>query len=176
MTSLPHSPPSARDPNGWRLQWERALQQSALAVFFPPADPGQEPAPAPDADEVRRAAFWAAVVLGECRLRGIDLGELDGSLPVPMALAACQRLQERLAAYARDAEALEATLERQSGFFEATEPCFSLLEGRMEVWSAFIAIDESYHVCLEDRGSELDDFARALDSVLDRLASLDDLL
>src|SRR5262245_39909388 len=127
-SSTSHSPPAARDPKGWRLQWERALQQPALEVFFPPADLAQATSPAPTVDEVRQAAFWAAVVLGECRLQGIDLGDLDGSLPLPLALTACRRLTERLEAYARDAEQLERALERGSGFFEGTEPCFSLLE------------------------------------------------
>jgi hypothetical protein len=174
MTSLPSSP-AAQGPQGWRLQWERALKQPALEVFF--AEGGPRPdGPSADSQEVRRAAYWAALVLGECRLRNIDLDDLDGALPVALAATACARLVERLAGLVKDAERLAEVLERETGSFEATEPCFSLLEGRMEVWAAFVAIDEAYQAGLDGATPEQAALARALDTVLDRTGELDRLM
>ena len=124
-------------------------------------------------ESARRASHWLAVVLGHCRLEGVDLGSLDGSLPAPVALAACRRQIHFLARCTRDVAQLEQRLDEAGGVVEANDLCFGLLEARMQAWAAFVAIDEAYQVCLEDRYADRTTFAGLLDLVLDNTEELD---
>jgi hypothetical protein len=167
MTSRPPSPDAGADPQGWRTELTRALAQPALAEFF--ADPAREP---PD-EPARRAAYWLAVVLGSCRLRGVDLGEQDGALPPLIALAAGRQLGRHLGRWLDSARHLEGRLAEADGVAESNDLCFDLLEARMEGWAAFVAIDEAYQACLEERSPHAAEFGAVIDQVLDQTEGLD---
>src|SRR5438876_241823 len=137
---MSHPPPQApnRSP-GWRHELEVALGQPELAEV------------ATDSEPARRAAYWLSVVLGHCRLRDLDLGELDGSVPLPLALSAARSLARFLERQIDDVRRLEERLAEAEGDVEACDLCFTALEVRMEFWAALVAIDEAYQVCVEDR-------------------------
>jgi hypothetical protein len=147
-------------PSGWRQELAYALGQPELAEV------------ASDTEPVRRAAYWLAVVLGNCRLRELDLGESDGSLPVPIALAAGRRLAALLEQWGKDAGRLEERLQGATEP-EANDACFDLLEARMEAWAAFVAIDEAYQARLARRQPGQVAFVDLMEKLLDRIEGLD---
>ena len=74
----PTSSRSHRDPLGWREEFRQALAQPPLASFN-----GQAGVYDPLA---RRSAYHLAACLGKCRLFGVELAELDGTLSVLLIL------------------------------------------------------------------------------------------
>jgi hypothetical protein len=149
------------DPHGRRAELLRARAQPELADV------------SLDTEPVRRAAYWLAVVLGNCRLRDLDLGEEDGSLLVPTALAAGRRLGALLPSWSDEAWRLEERLDKVDCAVEADDLCFDLLEARMEAWAAFIAIDETYQAYLLARAPQQREFGHLIDQLLDRIEELD---
>jgi hypothetical protein len=126
-----------------------------------------------DTEPARRAAYWLAVVLGNCRLRGFDLGKEDGTLSVSTALAAGRRLASLLPQWTEEAQRLEERLDTADRDVEANDLCFDLLEARMEAWSAFVAIDEAYQACLVESSAQHAEFATLIDRLLDQTEELD---
>src|SRR5258708_7346232 len=115
--------------DGWRTELTIALNQPELVL------------PELNTEPAQRAAYWLAVVLGHCRVEGVELGAMNGSLPVTVALAAGQRLGWLLSGWTRDAEDMEKQLEEAEGEVEANELCFELLEARVQAWAAYVAVD-----------------------------------
>ncbi len=161
MTSSSSAPRGSKDSPGWRTELAYALAQKELAQVEQ------------DTEAAHSAAYSLAVVLGQCRLEDVDLGEQDGSLPVTFALAACRRFTDILAAWCEDARRLEEKLLAADGEVEENERCFGLLEARMQAWGIYVAIDEAYQVSVEDRGSKKDELGRAIDEILERMAEFD---
>jgi hypothetical protein len=126
-----------------------------------------------DTEQARRAAYWLAVVLGNCRLRELDLGDEDGSLAVPVALTAGRRLATLLTHWSHDAWRLEERLDDTSGAVEINDLCFDLLEARMEAWAAFLAIDEAHQACTAEKAPQCQEFTALMDLLLDRMSDLD---
>jgi hypothetical protein len=89
------------------------------------------------------AAYRAAVALGRSRLFGVALGDWDGVLAVPLARAAARRLTECLRRLRKRADDLGTFWDKAEDDSEAREECLNLLEGRMEVWATFVALDEA---------------------------------
>jgi SNF2 family DNA or RNA helicase len=141
------------DPLGWRLEVQEALAQPDLAAF----DRGEDTAAA------RRAAYRLAAALGHCRLFGVDLGELDGSLDVAVGLGAAVQWEEYLRDWVEDAECLGRRWEQASEEIEALDFTLDLLIARMEAWAVFVAIDEAYQSCLETADPKRVPFATVLD-------------
>jgi hypothetical protein len=158
------TPSTLRDadtrPSGWREELAHALAQPELADVTSDTEP------------VRRAAYWLAVVLGNCRLRGLDLGDRDGSLPAPVALAAGRWLVDLLGHWSQDARRLEERLQEATDT-EANDACFDLLEARMEAWAAFVAIDEAYQTSLAGWQARQAEFGELIDMLLDGIEELD---
>ncbi len=125
---------------GIGTEWRFALLDEKLTRCFQ----GQFDGPS------EGAAYRAAVALGRSRLFGVALGELDGVLAVPVAQAAARGLAESLRPLRRRADDLPAFWDKAEDDIEAREECLSLLEGRMAVWSAFVALDESQVDALAD--------------------------
>jgi hypothetical protein len=157
------SPSRTTEPalSGWRKELHLARAQPELAHVVQDSEPA------------RRAAYWLAVVLGNCRLRGLDLGPEDGTLLVPSALAGGRRLASLLPNWAQKARELESRLARLEGEVETNDLCFDLLEARMEAWAAFVAIDEAYHGCALARSAQHAEFTALIDQLLDRTEELD---
>src|SRR5437763_17092362 len=111
MSASSPRPAAGADPQGWRIDLDRALRQPELAQA------------AADTEPARRAAYWLAVVLGNCRLRDVGLGERDGSLPVPIALAAGRRLAALLEGWLDEARRLEERLTAAEEGVEMNDLC-----------------------------------------------------
>lgn len=139
-TSPPRQDP---DPLAWRLEMRNALADPALDVCTGPN--------ASSDSQARRAAYRLAVALGKCRLFGVELGEEDGSLPAPVAMAAALECTEHLKRWVAAARSLSDQWEKTHDETEADELCFHLLETRMECWAVFLALDEAYQASVERR-------------------------
>ncbi|MCL6502310.1 MAG: hypothetical protein K6T86_06455 [Pirellulales bacterium] len=139
--SNPSEPQAASgDPLGCRADLAEALAAPALS---------QWEGSTPPSAEVPLAAYQVAVALGRCRLFGVDPGELDGTLPPDMALAAACQLACYLSEWTHvDVPTLPQRWEDAADPAEAEEMCLELLEARMEAWAAFVAIDEAYAATL----------------------------
>lgn len=155
------------DPLGWLEELQEALDDPALEAF-------SQQAPLPP--EGRRAAYRLAVAIGHCRLFGLEPPEdQDGTLPAAEAIVAAEQLCEFLAAWTEDARQLGARWDEEEP--EVGEAlCAEALEGRMEAWAAFVAIDEAYYDCKLAREPATVEFDGALDRLLDALDQFDDVL
>jgi hypothetical protein len=147
--------------SGWQTELAYALAQPELAQVEQDTEPA------------RRTAYWLAVVLGHCRLEAVELDELDGSLPEPIALAACRHFVRIVPAWCEDARRLDKCLLPGQDQMEENEQCFELLEARMQAWAVYVAIDEAYQVSVEDRSPRPVLFGQSLDEVLDRVQEFD---
>jgi Type III restriction enzyme, res subunit len=117
---------------GIETEWRHALVDPALARC---AEGDLAPA-------AEWAAYRAAVAWGRSRLFGVALGDWDGVLALPLARAAARRLAEGLRRLRERADTLPACWEKADDDIEGREECLALLEGRMEAWAAFVALDE----------------------------------
>lgn len=166
--------PASGDPLGCRADLAEALAAPALS---------QLEGSTPLSPEVPLAAYQVAVALGRCRLFGVDPGELDGTLPPDMALAAARQLAFYLSEWAHvHVPTLPQRWEDAADPTEAEEMCLELLEARMEAWAAFVAIDEAYAATLVAGDApphpetaarlahELDDLPARLDALDNALA------
>ena len=115
------------------------------------------------------------MAIGHCRLFGIEpLEDLDGTLPATQAMAASEQLREFLDAWTEDAGRLGVRWDEEEP--EVGEAlCAEVLEGRMDAWAAFVAIDEAYYDCKLAREPAAVEFD-ALDRLLDALDRFDDVL
>jgi hypothetical protein len=118
---------------GVETEWRHALVDPALARCAE-----GEVTPASEG-----AAYRAAVAWGRSRLFGVVLGDWDGVLALPIARAAARRLTEGLRRLRLRAEKLPEFWDQANDDIEAREECLSLLEGRMEAWAVFVALDEA---------------------------------
>jgi hypothetical protein len=145
----------------WRKELVAARAQSELADL------------SIDTEPVRRAAYWLAVVLGNCRLADLELAEDDGTLSVPVATAAGRRLGVLLSHWSEDARRLKERIAAAGSESEVNDCCFDLLEARMEAWAAFVAIDEAYQASLAERTNQDETLSTLIDLLLDRTEELD---
>lgn len=174
-TQWESDPASGLDP---REQLRQALDEPALEAFDDPAGGAQPGA------EAQAAAYDLAVALGNCRLFGVEPGEdLDGTLPPDIALAAAREAERVAAAEAERAGGLGPAFDGAEAGEEQEDLACGALEGRMELWAAAVAVDESYEAAVEAAaGSEdpvpLDPelLGEALDRLGNALADLDDRL
>ena len=156
------------DPLGWLDELRDALGDPALDTCF-----SQEASPSQD---VRHAAYRLAVAIGHCRLFGIEPPEdLDGTLPAVEAIVAAEQLREFVENWTEDARRLGARWDEEEP--EVGEAlCAEVLEGRMDAWAAFVAIDEAYYDCKLAREPIATQFDGTLDRLLDALDQFDDVL
>src|SRR5262249_44798821 len=151
------------DPAGCLDALRSALSQPELEEL-------EQPSTIPASERACRAAFGAAVALGSCRLFGVSTREaedLNGVLPPRTALAAATALYQFLGEMRRAAEGLAADREPPGQLVEEEEVCLDLLESRMDVWAAFVAIDESWQDCLEAPPGEADPLEEQLGRAVD---------
>lgn len=156
---------NARDLFGYVEKLREALANPHLAEFD-----------AVPLDEAKKAALKVAICLGYCRLFGLDPGEDDGILPVPEALGAVEALQivvqqtmEMVSEYPRLWDS--STCEQ-----EAIDLTTDLLQSRMDIHAAQIAIAEANleaHVFEEPGADQLDSAWKRCE---DYIVQLDELL
>jgi hypothetical protein len=156
------------DPAGCLDELRAALSQPELEALEHPAKQ------APAIPGACKAALQVAFALGYCRLYGVAIEEdLDGVLPAQTALAAATALHQRLAEMARlVGEGDEPEREREGSAVLLTEDeefFLDLLEGRMDAWAAFTAIEEALQDCLAAPAAEADPLEDQLDKAVDLL-------
>ncbi len=164
MSPVHPAPPPEEALLDWRLELQDALAQPGLAGF----DAGAAPGPSE-----KRAAYRLAVALGKCRLFGVALGPLDGSLAPSLGLAAAEQWLHYLPEWASDAQRLEDDCQRADDEVEELDRCADLLVARMESWAAFLAIDEAYQESVETAWAEHARFAAVLDEAFAALERFD---
>ena len=156
--------PSGHDLIGWKESFRQALAQAPLADFQAGVEP-RLPA--------LRAAYHLAACLGKCRLFGVELGDLDGTIPPEIAAAAA----DQWGAYLRDWTAATGRLERVWGDaeeeMESLDRSVDLLTARMESWAVFLAVDEAYQDCVESSSPTRQRLGRSLRTALDGLDLFD---
>jgi hypothetical protein len=126
-----------------------------------------------DDEEDQRAAYQLAAALGRCRLFGVDLGEDDETLAVPVALAAVRQWLVYAEQWRRQAKDLPQRWDAASSEIEADSLCFDLLEARMESWAVFVAVDEAYEECLHSGDPGYGAFVLKLDRMMEEMDELD---
>jgi hypothetical protein len=126
-------------------------------------------------DDARRAAYVLAVSVGRCRLFGVLTdGDLDGSLPLDVAVAAAQEMNQHICPELRaGANELPARLDFARAI-EAEDLCADLLGGRLNAWAAVTALDEAYRAEDDESLKEVKKLAGALDYLTGELELVDD--
>jgi len=119
-----------------------ALSQEALSELSQGAPVGLEG---------RFAAWHVAVALGRCRLFGADADDLDGTLPAEFAVAAVEAGIGLLDQWAPRAASVDEDWDDCDTPLERDEVVCRLLEFRMDVWAALVAIEEA-QVALDEEG------------------------
>lgn len=123
--------------------------------------------------ETATAALRAAIALGYCRLYGIDLGEEEGVLPTPVALAAANGLQVEVDTLRQEAETLPQRWDDTEETRERDELCLDLLRGRMDVQAAFIAVEEALAEAQCQGEISWEQYAKETDALVAGLDKLD---
>jgi ATP-dependent helicase HepA len=131
----------SRDPLGWREELRQALAQPALAAFNEQAGV--------DDPLARRAAYQVAACLGKCRLFGVELAELDGTLSAELAAAATEQWSAYLGEWIHAAGMLPQAWSEAAEEVEALDYAVDLLTARMECWEVFLAVDEAHQESVE---------------------------
>jgi hypothetical protein len=124
----------------------------------------------PKHPEHAAAGLELAVALGWCRLTGTKPGDLDGTLPADIAVAAGTQLIARLAEETKEARTLDDryTEELEEDEELADDICLSALEEAMDANAAMLAIQEASWA--DQRVKELaDQVTRALSEYSDAL-------
>lgn len=146
-----------QDRLGYLNTLQDVLRHPALFVF---RDGG------PVTPEAESAALLLAQTLGYCRLFGIEPPpDLDGSLPVNVALAATRRMLGVLDRAMEESDVFPERWEAARSQLEMELLCSDLLHTRMNAWSVLLAVDEAALGASQaaDPGTE------ALDVEVDRL-------
>lgn len=151
---------------GYIDEYRRALCNPALEEF----DSGTPSA------EAKEAAAQLAAALGFCRLFGLDLGEDDGTLPAPEALGAAEAVFIWVANLKKMVDELPQRWDEAMDTIEAEGLCADVLEGRMRIWAAEVALSEAaleamrcadpltdtLNVKLDELASAVDELDRAI--------------
>ena len=162
----------AKTPEAWaeaiREELFRALENENLDVF---ETPGAEVTP-----EAEAAAFELAVALGQCRVCGVDVpADLDGTLPVPVAQAACRVLVLVCEELIEDIRRLPEELGEASSL-KAELLLGDFFERMMKKYMAMNAIFECYERILEEDDPAKAEFEADLDRAVNAIRKLDDVL
>jgi len=127
-------------------------------------------------EQAKRAALKVAICLGYCRLFGLDPGEDDGVLPVPEAAGAAEALQGLVVETMEMAKEYPERWDHAQCGQEELDLTTDLLQARMDIHAAQIAIAEANleAMVFDDPGADRLDSAwkRCEDSMI----KLDELL
>lgn len=129
---------------------------------------GVPPTPAHQASALR-----AAIALGYCRLFGADLGDADGALPLPIAKAATSALHDLIDDTVKRAETLAHDWDSTDEPIERDELCIRLLQDRMDIHAAYIALDEAWLEAYGEQEISWQEYDRALQALTERVERLD---
>jgi len=161
-----------KPPEAWaeaiREELFQALENKNLELF---EVPGAEVSP-----EAEAAAFELAVALGQCRVCGVEVpADLDGTLPVPVAQAACRVLARTCEELIEDIRRLPDELGEASPM-EADLLLGDCFERLMQRYTAMNAIFECYERILEEDDPAETEFEKDLDRAVNAIRKLDDVL
>ncbi len=123
--------------------------------------------------EALQAAWRLACDLGWCRLLAVQLAGQDGSLTVPWALAAARAGKATLTGWTGDAASLSRRWADCDNPLEGEELCLGLFENRMDAWACYVAIDEAYLDCLQDRDERASLFSALVNELLEQMNGFD---
>lgn len=152
------------DALGYLEQLRDALADPLLDEFD-----GQSPS-----DEAKQAAARLAVALGYCRLFGIDPGEDDGTLPVPEARGAIESLLQQIHELREQVRTLPERWDDAADGFEAESMCADILEQRMDLWAAMVALGEASLSALIDEDPGAEELSEGLERLMNAIFDLDD--
>jgi hypothetical protein len=152
------------DALGYLEQLRDALADPLLDEFD-----GQSPS-----DEAKQAAARLAVALGYCRLFGIDAGEDDGTLPVPEARGAIESLLQQIRELREQVRTLPERWDDAADGFEAESMCADILEQRMDLWAAMVALGEASLSALIDEDPGAEELSEGLERLMNAIFDLDD--
>lgn len=88
------------------------------------------------------AALFFAQTLGYCRLWGVILGDLDGSIPASILPMICESMTNRVNSVNLSLESYEQDMEFSRTVEETELFSCTILRQRMDAWAMWIAIDE----------------------------------
>jgi hypothetical protein len=161
-----HSPEN--DPLECIAMMAESLADPALACFAKGTLPDEAS---------RRAAYVAAVSVGRCRLFGVRTdGELNGALPLAVAIAAAEEVNLHACRELRaGANSLPARLDMAIAV-EAEDLCADLLGGCLNVWAAEIALDEAYRAEDDQSSNDVKKLFGALAYLAGELSLVDEAL
>ena len=122
-------------------------------------------------------AYEIAAALGFCRLWDIELEEdLDGDLPPEIAIAAAEHLVVQAARLKEQTESLPEQWDTAETDLEWDQWSGGILTARMEIWAAWVAIDQAYEACLENQDEQTETLEQALDANGESLDKLDEAM
>lgn len=143
---------------------------------LPPALAASDGDGTSDDPEALRSAYQAAACMGRCRLFGVDAGELDGTLPTGLALAASVQWSAYLGEWIEAAGRLPRAWSETAEEVEALDRAVDLLTARTESWAVFLAVDEAYQDSVELASPAGPRLGPALRFALDSLDRFDGVL
>jgi len=145
--------------------------RDALADPFLDEFDGQSPS-----EEAKQAAARLAVALGYCRLFGIDAGEDDGTLPVPESRGAIESLLGQIHDLREQIQTLPERWDDAADGFEAESLCADVLEQRMDLWAAMVALGEASLSALIDEDPGAEELSEELETLMKAIFDLDDVI
>jgi hypothetical protein len=101
--------------------------------------------------------------------------DLSGELSDAMAVAAAQQLLEFVRSWTSEAESLGDRFDN-SRPIEGEEMCISMVERRLEVWAALVAIDEAYLSEYSEGEEDRHRLTEAMDSLIEDMQKFDKAL
>jgi len=123
------------------------------------------------------AALFFAQSLGYCRLWGVELADLDGSLPTQIVACTMQHLATRINELSVSLEQYERDMELATTIEETELYSGGVLRQRMDAWAAWIAIDERIVMLLNDispaKGDNEQEIGQALPSLMNAIEQWD---
>ncbi len=119
------------------------------------------------------SALRAAIALGYCRLFGADLGEEDGALPLLIAKAAMPSLHALIDDTAKRAETLADDWDSIDELVERDELCIRLLQDRMDIHAAYIAVDEAFLEAYGEQEISWKEYDNTLQALAEKVERLD---
>ncbi|MCA9261785.1 MAG: hypothetical protein KDA61_21355, partial [Planctomycetales bacterium] len=110
-------------------------------------------------------ALALAQGLGYCRLWGVDLGELDGSVPKSLLTLACTALELRIGELIQQLTAFEQSVEIATDEMEVELRASVILRQRMDGWACWTALDERAQMFLEQEPGAATNVVRRIESL-----------
>lgn len=154
-----------QDPLGCAAQLRAVLAHPALQDTGAPSTPQQA-----------QAALWLATAMGRCRVFGVPVHDVQDVLPVHMAAEAAKESIVQL----RDQATLVAELSAKGDRGDMENDCAleagRLFFVRMDLWAAYVAIDEAYESVVHGFAVDTVGLRALLEELIDATTKLDEAM